>query len=354
MWLGRSESGNRQDSGDQEAGPNTEGFQWSGTLDPDSLSRASNDETPNGLSMLTRIATKKLSTLVDMARKTLDHLEEQIPESRPADFRHVVKTIAHLAAVNRRLATLLVAKRTGGGSATKRILGYLKLFVGEVIEGEELMVVSGISEWARRIRELRVQEGFLVSTGNSRQDLKVHQYVLEQLAPDADAARRWKLANSIRTKSGPAKARILAFFRANIGRAVHGEEIRYVAREGTSEWARRLRELRTEEGWPVYGQKTGRPDLSMSQYVLEADRQTEPHDRKISDSVRLEVLERDDYSCVLDGWNQSRWSKLAPRWLEVHHKKPHAEKGSNRSDNLMTLCNVCHDEIHAKRKRPPS
>jgi hypothetical protein len=143
---------------------------------------------------------------------------------------------------------------------------------------------------------------------------------------------------------------MLAYLRANVGRAVSGEELRYVAREKTSDWARRLRELRTEEGWPLYGKQTGRPDLSINEYVLEADRQTQPHDRKIPDDVRQQVLERDGYKCTACGWSRDRWTKLDPRFFEVHHRTPHAQKGSNTADNLVTLCNVCHDAAHAQRK----
>ncbi len=37
--------------------------------------------------------------------------------------------------------------------------------------------------------------------------------------------------------------------------------------------------------------------------------------------------------------------------LELHHKKMHVEKGKNTADNLITLCNVHHDEIHAEMKK---
>ena len=40
-------------------------------------------------------------------------------------------------------------------SARDRIISYLKQYPRTVIDGDELMVVSGINEWARRVRELR-------------------------------------------------------------------------------------------------------------------------------------------------------------------------------------------------------
>ena len=47
---------------------------------------------------------------------------------------------------------------TGGGP---RILAYLQAHLGEVVSGEELRAAGGfIGEWARRVRELDVEQGY--------------------------------------------------------------------------------------------------------------------------------------------------------------------------------------------------
>jgi hypothetical protein len=46
------------------------------------------------------------------------------------------------------------------------------------------------------------------------------------------------------------RQRILEFLLANVGRIIHGEEIRE-ASGNVSEWARRVRELRDEEGYQI-------------------------------------------------------------------------------------------------------
>jgi hypothetical protein len=52
------------------------------------------------------------------------------------------------------------------------------------MNSEELKVVSGnVSEWARRVRELRTQEGYLILTNNDRSDLKPGEYLLENPQP---------------------------------------------------------------------------------------------------------------------------------------------------------------------------
>ena len=66
-------------------------------------------------------------------------------------------------------------------------------------------------------------------------------------------------------------------------------------------------------------------------------------------AVRLrivEVLRRDGYACTLCGWNQKEWDRSDPRHLEAHHEIRHVDKGPNTPENLVTLCTVCHDEVH--------
>ena len=65
----------------------------------------------------------------------------------------------------------------------KRILDFLLANIGRVIEGDELREASGnVSEWARRVRELRDEEGYQILTHRDRRDLKPGQYLLETAA----------------------------------------------------------------------------------------------------------------------------------------------------------------------------
>jgi hypothetical protein len=256
--------------------------------------------------------------------------------------------------------------RPSGTAARDRIIFYLRKYPGIAISGDELQVVAGISEWARRLRELRVQFGWPILSGVTAREMaeegelrmpdvdaaamKPDDYVLASTNQDLEAAHRWHVANDTRRLAGGVRDRLLAYMRANVGKPVTGEELRYVAK-GKTEWARRVRELRTEEGWPVVTRNTGRPDLSVGTYLLESDRQTPEHDRKIPDPVRCDVLVRDYYRCVSCGWTHDKWNRSDPRHLELHHIKPHVEKGSNEADNLGTLCTVCHDDVHRRLKR---
>ncbi len=250
-------------------------------------------------------------------------------------------------------------------AARERILYYFRKYPQTVISGDELLVISGIQEYARRVRELRVQFGWPIASGVTMREMlddkentilekfknmKPDEYVLLKNRQDREAAHRWYVANTIRKQPGAVRDKILRFLRENIGREVTNEELRYVA-GGKTEWARRVRELRTELGWPIATKTTGRPDLGIGVYVLEADRQYPKHDRRIPDDVRREVLRRDNYRCRKCGWSYEEWNPSDPRHLELHHIKHHVKGGENIKENLMTLCTRCHDGVHTEDKR---
>ena len=250
-------------------------------------------------------------------------------------------------------------------AARDRILFYLKKYQGMVIHGDEIMVVSGIQEYARRIRELRVQFGWEIMSGvlvkemmnddseevpETLKSMKPNEYILMSPEADREAAHRWNIANSIRKGEGAIRDKILEFLRQNVGREVTNEELRYVAGNKT-EWARRVRELRTEYGWPVATKTTGLPNLRIGVYVLQTDRQSYEHDRKIQDDTRREVLRRDKYTCRKCGWSHKEWNPDDPRHLELHHVVHHADGGENIESNLITLCTVCHDQEHKNSRR---
>ena len=256
-------------------------------------------------------------------------------------------------------ASLVPINDVGKLAARQRILLYLRKYVGEVIDSDELMVVSGIQDYPRRLRELRVEQGWPIITGVTASTLSEagelddryasispRSYVLLEDKQDREAAHRWRTANDIRKESGGARTKLLKFFRQNVGFAVTGEELSYVSNDARN-WQRRVRELRTEEGWPIFTRMTGGDDLPKGSYILREDRQNEIHDRNITDSTRVVVLERDVYACRKCGWKPSQKIPNDPRkFLELHHITHHLKKGENTVENLITLCNVHHDEIH--------
>lgn len=201
----------------------------------------------------------------------------------------------------------------------------------------ELREVSGIQEWARRVRELRVEEGW---------DIRHEGYVYRLMsdAPDEAAAANWQLANNIRRRDDlNARERILEYLKANVASRVNGDMLHYVS--GIHEWARRLRELRDEYGWPI-SSFHDRPELAPDEYLLEDLDRMEANVRDVSAATRREVFERDGYQCRVCG--------AVPGlgvWLEPDHVVEAAEGGSHGADNLITVCHRCHTVKTAEYQR---
>lgn len=302
--------------------------------------------------MARRIRVGSVDALIADIDKKLSELRVELGG---LTLRQKVLRLVELQFESRCLGVSVVAAEGLSPSAARdRILGYLQRHVGAVIDGAELDVVSGISEYARRVRELRVECGFRILTGASPDEesgvqLKPDQYLLTSDKVDTDLARRWHVANRIRKGVGGSKTKILQFLKENVGKVVTTEELAYVSGD-KSEFGRRTRELRTEEGYAVATRFTGRPDLNAGEYVLlTLERVAEPHDRHISSDVQREVYERDNNSCQQCGWNIAKWTTADPRILELHHLTAHVARGSNSADNLLVLCSYCHDEVHAGR-----
>jgi len=300
-------------------------------------------------------------SLVELLTNFADELQKE-------DLREKVVALVPAFHKLRDLGSSLIPK-SEAASARDRIIAYLLQYPGVVIDGDELMVVSGISEWARRVRELRVQFGWWIYSGVTfnqmaqnaddeatfkamgidPQEIRPDQYVLMRTEQDRDAALRWNILNEIRKKKISVKDKIIEYLRKNVGTPVTGEELSYLAGDA-KEWARRVRELRTEDGWPIATKNTGRIDLPVGTYVLEEDRQAYEHDRTIPDPGRVAVLKRDNFRCAHCGWSRDLLNKDDPRkMLELHHKQQHKDGGENTVENLITLCNVCHDDIHRQK-----
>lgn len=103
----------------------------------------------------------------------------------------------------------------------------------------------------------------------------------------------------IRNPKGGARAQLRAHFLANIGRVMNSEELRRVAGD-ISEWARRVRELRTEEGYLILTHND-RSELKPGEYLLESPKPQPAFERAISKETRAYVLDRNGFTCQMCG-----------------------------------------------------
>ncbi len=143
---------------------------------------------------------------------------------------------------------------------------------------------------------------------------------------------------------GGARGKLRAHFLANIGRVMDTDELRAVA-ENQSEWARRVRELRTEEGYLILTHND-RSELKPGQYLLETPKPQPAFERSISKETRAYVLDRNGFTCQMCGavageahpYDPSRKTRL-----HLGHVIDKSVGGSDDPSNLRAICSVCNE-----------
>jgi 5-methylcytosine-specific restriction endonuclease McrA len=141
------------------------------------------------------------------------------------------------------------------------------------------------------------------------------------------------------------KERIRQFLYAHVGQVVTSIQIRDAAGTGVSEWARRVRELREDEGWPILTHND-RADLKPGQYLLN---QRPPIKaavtvaRGISAKLRAEVLDRNGFTCQMCGLTPGDIDPATGRKVRLHlgHIKDKSLGGKDELSNLRALCSTC-------------
>ncbi len=138
-----------------------------------------------------------------------------------------------------------------------------------------------------------------------------------------------------------ARDRIREFFIANVGKVVTTQKIRKIG--GISEYARRIRELRDEEGYQIKSH-IDRADLKPGEYILETLTRKPVIARSISPQLRNEILERNGFTCQLCGAGPGDPDPFNPyRKVRLHidHTKPISQGGTDDKENLRVLCSAC-------------
>ena len=147
-----------------------------------------------------------------------------------------------------------------------------------------------------------------------------------------------------RTASAGARAKLRQHFLANIGRMMDSDELRAIA-GGISEWARRVRELRTEEGYQILTHND-RSDLKPGQYLLMAANPEPAFERAISKEVRAYVLDRNGFTCQMCGAVAGEDHPFDPgrkTRLHIGHIVDKSMGGSDDRSNLRAICSICNE-----------
>lgn len=150
--------------------------------------------------------------------------------------------------------------------------------------------------------------------------------------------------SSEKKSSGGAKAKLRAHFLANIGRVMDSDELRAVA-ENQSEWGRRVRELRTEEGYQILTHND-RSELKPGQYLLETAKPQPAFARAISKETRAFVLDRNGFTCQMCGavaGEQHPYDSTRKTRLHLGHVIDKSMGGTDDPSNLRAICSVCNE-----------
>jgi hypothetical protein len=142
------------------------------------------------------------------------------------------------------------------------------------------------------------------------------------------------------------KALILDFLLANVGTILESKEIQAAA-GGASEWGRRLRELRDEEGYQILSHKD-RATLKPGQYLIETTKRLPAFKRGISKETRAWVLERNGYTCQMCGCAAGDPDPLGGTRtvrLTLGHIRDKSKGGDDSPQNLRAVCTACNEGL---------
>jgi len=140
------------------------------------------------------------------------------------------------------------------------------------------------------------------------------------------------------------RARLRAYFLANVGRILESDELRE-ASGNASEWGRRVRELRTEEGYQILT-NNDRSDLKPGQYILLTPKPIPAFERGISKETRAFVLDRNGFTCQMCGAVAGEPHPSDPTRktrLHIGHTVDKSMGGGDEPSNLRAVCSVCNE-----------
>lgn len=144
-------------------------------------------------------------------------------------------------------------------------------------------------------------------------------------------------------KGKGSRAKLREYFLANVGKVLNSETLRKVA--GTSEWGRRVRELRNEEGMNIVTHND-RSELKPGDYLLADLKSLPAFERGISKETRAFVLDRNGFTCQMCGvaagephpYDAGRKTRL-----HIGHIIDKSMGGDDESGNLRAICSVCNE-----------
>jgi biotin operon repressor len=270
----------------------------------------------------------------------LAELADEVAAERSQE--DVLAAVADLRVAVARVYRGQRSRSESGGGARKRILAHLRKHVGEWVCGDELAAVSGIGEWARRVRELRWEQGYQIEEAAGR-------YRLLAEDPDLERRDRFSTVTAIRGMDTTVEERVRTLLQSFVGKVVTVDELNRVARgKSGPSVARRIRNrdlLPIETDADAAGMRSGEHRLASAR---ESDL-LHPSQRLFSDDLRRQIFSRDRFACRT--CRRQRTSEAVEGdvfYLEVRHLDASPDAAAElpadrltRLSRLVTSCNRC-------------
>ena len=140
-----------------------------------------------------------------------------------------------------------------------------------------------------------------------------------------------------------AKAKLRQYFLQHVGEILDSNILREIA--GSSEWGRRVRELRNEEGMNILTHND-RSELKPGQYILLDTNPLPAFERSISKETRAIVLDRNGFTCQMCGAVAGEPHPYDPNRktrLHIGHIIDKSMGGTDDPSNLRAICSVCNE-----------
>lgn len=125
---------------------------------------------------------------------------------------------------------------------------------------------------------------------------------------------------------------------------MNSDELRAIA-DNQSEWARRVRELRTLEGYLILTHND-RSELKPGQYLLETPTPQPAFERVVSKETRAYVLDRNGFTCQMCGavaGEPHPYDTTRKTRLHLGHIIDKSMGGTDTPANLRAICSVCNE-----------
>jgi HNH endonuclease len=146
------------------------------------------------------------------------------------------------------------------------------------------------------------------------------------------------------TRKLGSKSKLRTYLSENVGAVLDSKALQVIA--GSSEWARRIRELRDEEGMNIITHNDDSA-LKPGQYKL-VDLKIRPaFARGMSKETRAFVLDRNGFTCQMCGavaGEQHPYDQSGRKTrLHIGHVIDRSMGGTDDATNLRAICSVCNE-----------